>query len=123
MMMVYVLVVFFILTTNMVIRLTLTFLSTAPHGYPAYFDISVHSTTHPSFIFSSTLCVRVPAGKAAKDKKHLAAVEKVGSASCRSVDTLCSEKFVTIADHICGPLKKGQGDKSCEIQVVVKKWL
>jgi len=43
--------------------------------------ISVHSTTQPSFISSSTFCagVAAAAGEVAKDVKHLAAVEKVGS--------------------------------------------
>jgi len=51
------------------------------HGRPAYFDISVRSTTQPSFVSSSASCagVAAAAGEVAKDEKHLAAVEKVGS--------------------------------------------
>ena len=51
------------------------------HGCPAYFDISVCSTTQPSLISSSASCagVAAAAGEVAKDEKHLAAVEKVGS--------------------------------------------
>ena len=39
------------------------------------------NTTQPTFISSSASCARVAAvaGEVAKDKKHLAAVEKVGS--------------------------------------------
>jgi len=51
------------------------------HGHLAYFDISVRSTTQPSFISSSASCagVAAAAGEVAKDKKHLAAVENMGS--------------------------------------------
>jgi len=52
------------------------------HGCPAYFTISVRSTTQPSFISSSASCAGVAAaaaGEVAKNEKHLAAVEKVGS--------------------------------------------
>jgi len=50
-------------------------------GCSAFFDISVCSTTQPSFISSSASCagVAAAAGEVAKDEKHLAAVEKVGS--------------------------------------------
>jgi len=50
------------------------------HGRFAYFDISVHSTTQPAYI-SSTSCagVAAAAGELAKDEKHLAAVEKAGA--------------------------------------------
>ena len=50
------------------------------NGRPAYFDVSVHSTTQPSHISSSASCTGVAAvaGEAAKDAKHLAMVEKVG---------------------------------------------
>jgi len=47
------------------------------HGRPAYFNISVCSTTQPS-LFPPLLHVLV-GGEVAKDKIHLAAVEKVGS--------------------------------------------
>ena len=42
--------------------------------------LSLHSTTQPTFIFSSASCAGVPAvaGEVAKDEKHLAAIEKVG---------------------------------------------
>ena len=51
------------------------------HGRSAYFDISVCSTIQPAFISSSASCagVSATAGEVAKDKKHLAAVEKIGS--------------------------------------------
>jgi len=50
-------------------------------GRSAFFDISVCSTTQPTFISSSASCAGVAAvaGEVAKDEKHLAAVEKVGS--------------------------------------------
>jgi len=48
------------------------------HGRPVYFDISVRSTTLPSFVSSSASCAGVAAAAAAGEK-HLAAVEKVGS--------------------------------------------
>ena len=51
------------------------------HGRPAYFDVSIHCTTQPAFISSCASCAEVAAaaGEVAKDDKHLAAVEKVGS--------------------------------------------
>ena len=51
------------------------------HGHPAYFDVSIHCTTQPAFISSCASCagVAAAAGEVAKDEKHLAAVEKVGS--------------------------------------------
>ena len=51
------------------------------HGRPAYFDVSIRCTTQPTFISSCASCagVAAAAGEVAKDKKHLAAVEKVGS--------------------------------------------
>ena len=54
------------------------------HGRPAYFDVSIRCTTQPAFISSCDSCAGVAAaaaaaGEVAKDKKHLAAVEKVGS--------------------------------------------
>jgi len=52
------------------------------HYHLVYFDISIRNTTQPSFIYSSVSWAGVAAaaaGEAAKDKKHLAAVEKVGS--------------------------------------------
>ena len=51
------------------------------HGRPAYFDVSIRCTTQPAFISSCASCagVAAAAGEVAKDKKHLAAVEKVGS--------------------------------------------
>ena len=50
-------------------------------GRSAFFDISVLSTTQPTLISSSASCAGVAAvaGEVAKDEKHLAAVEKVGS--------------------------------------------
>ena len=50
-------------------------------GRSAFLDISVCSTTQPSFISSSASCagVAVVAGEVAKDERHLAALEKVGS--------------------------------------------
>ena len=50
------------------------------NGRPAYFNVSVRSTTQPSHISSSASCARVAAaaGEVAKDAKHLAMVEKVG---------------------------------------------
>jgi len=54
------------------------FCSDFQHGHTAYFDISIRSTTQPSFI-SSFAGVAAAAGEVAKDEKHLAAVEKVGS--------------------------------------------
>ena len=51
------------------------------HGRPAYFDVSIRCTTQPAFISSCASCAGVvaAAGEVAKDEKHLAAVEKVGS--------------------------------------------
>ena len=51
------------------------------HGRSAYFDVSIHSTTQPAYISSSTSCtgVAAAAGELAKDEKHLAAVVKVGT--------------------------------------------
>ena len=51
------------------------------HGRPAYFNVSIRCTTQPAFISSCASCagVAAAAGEVAKDKKHLAAVEKVGS--------------------------------------------
>jgi len=68
MMTVYALVIFFILVTNMVVWLTSIFLFAL-------------STTQPSFVSSSASCagVAAAAGEVAKDEKHLATVEKVGS--------------------------------------------
>jgi len=42
------------------------------HGHPAYFDLSVHSTTQASHIFSSSSCARVAAvtGELAKNLRH-----------------------------------------------------
>ena len=50
-------------------------------GRPAYFDVSIRSTTQPAYISSSTSCagVAAAAGELAKDEKHLAAVMKVGT--------------------------------------------
>ena len=49
-------------------------------GRPAYFDVSVHSTTQPAHISSSASCtgVAAAAGEVAKDAKHLAIEEKEG---------------------------------------------
>jgi len=50
------------------------------HGCSACFDISVHSTTQPAYISSSSVCAGVAAaaaGELAKDERNLAAVEKV----------------------------------------------
>ena len=51
------------------------------HGRLAYFDVSIHCTTQPAFISFCASCagVTAAAGEIAKDEKHLAAVEKVGS--------------------------------------------
>ena len=51
-----------------------------PHGRPAYFDVSVRSTTQPTHISSSASCagVAAAAGEMDKDAKHLAMVEKAG---------------------------------------------
>jgi len=50
-------------------------------GHSAFFDISVRSTTQPTFISSSASCAGVAAvaGEVSKGKKYLAAVEKFGS--------------------------------------------
>jgi len=50
------------------------------HSRPAYFDVSVRSTTQFSHISSSTSCagVAATAGEVARDVKHLAMVEKAG---------------------------------------------
>ena len=46
------------------------------HGHPAYFDVSVRSTTQPSHIsFSSCAGVAAAAGEIAKDQRHQYAVE------------------------------------------------
>ena len=49
-------------------------------GRPAYFDVSVHSTTQPAHISSSASCagVAAAAGEVAKDAEHFAIVEKAG---------------------------------------------
>jgi len=49
-------------------------------GRPAYFDVSVHSTTQPSHISSSSCSawVAAAAGEVAKDLKHQAVVEEAG---------------------------------------------
>ena len=53
------------------------------HGCPAYFDVSVHSTTQPSHIsFSSCAGVAAAAGELAKDQRHQDAVEEAGCATC-----------------------------------------
>ena len=51
------------------------------HGRPAYFDISIHSTTQSTFISFSASCTGVAAAakEVVKDENHLAAVEKMGS--------------------------------------------
>ena len=72
------------------------------HGHPAYFDISVQSTTQLSFVSSSASRAGVAAGEVAKDEKYLAAVERLFPCSCRniwSMDTLCPENFV----YYCWP--------------------
>ena len=50
-------------------------------GHSAFFNISVCGTTLPTFTSSSASCAGVAAvaGEVTKDKKHLAAMEKVGS--------------------------------------------
>ena len=50
------------------------------HGRPAYFDVSVRSTTQPSHISFSSSCagVAAAAGELAKDQRHQDAVEEVG---------------------------------------------
>ena len=49
-------------------------------GRPAYIDVSVHSTTQPAHVSSSTSCagVAATAGEMAKDAKHLTILEKAG---------------------------------------------
>ena len=74
-------------------------------GRPAYFNVSVHSTTQPAHISSSASCagVAAAAGEVAKDAKHLAIVEKEGG----DFIPLIMESFgiwtpfalVVIADH------------------------
>ena len=49
------------------------------HGHPANFDVSVHSTTQPSHISSSSCAgVAAAAGELAKDQRHQDVVEEVG---------------------------------------------
>ena len=50
------------------------------HGRPAYFDVSVRSTTQPSHISFSSSCagVAAAAGELAKDQRHQDAVEEAG---------------------------------------------
>ena len=49
------------------------------HGRPAYFDVSVRSTTQPSHISFSSSCagVAAAAGELAKDQRHQDAVDRV----------------------------------------------
>ena len=49
-------------------------------GCPAFFDLSVHSTTQPSFISCTSTCagVAAAAGELAKDIRHQDAVEETG---------------------------------------------
>jgi len=49
-------------------------------GRPAFFDLSVCSTTQPSHISSASACagVAAAAGELAKDLRHQDAVEKTG---------------------------------------------
>ena len=50
------------------------------HGHPAYFDVSVHSTTQPSHISFSSSCagVAAAAGELAKDHRHQDVGEEAG---------------------------------------------
>jgi len=50
------------------------------YGRPAFFDISVRSTTQPSYISSASTCagVAAAAGELAKDLRHQVAVEETG---------------------------------------------
>ena len=50
------------------------------HGCPAYFDVSVRSTTQPSYISFSSSCagVAAAAGELAQDQRHQDAVEEAG---------------------------------------------
>ena len=50
------------------------------YGLPAYFDLSVRSTTQPSYISSSSSCAGVAAavGELAKDHRHQDVVEEAG---------------------------------------------
>ena len=49
-------------------------------GHPAYFDLLVHSTTQPFYIFSASICtgVAAAAGELAKEQKHQDAGEEIG---------------------------------------------
>ena len=49
-------------------------------GHAAYFDLSVRSTTQPSYISSASSCagVAAAAGELAKDQRHQDAVEEAG---------------------------------------------
>ena len=61
-------------------RFPIFFILIFQNGLPAYFYVSVRSTTQPSHISSSASCagVAATAGEVATDAKHLAMVEKVG---------------------------------------------
>ena len=50
------------------------------YARPAFFDLSVHSTTQPSYISSDSTCagVAAAAGELAKDLRHQDAVEETG---------------------------------------------
>ena len=74
------------------------------NGRPAYFDVSIHSTTQPAYISSSTSCAGMAAAaeELAKDEKHLAAVMKVGA----DFIPLVVETFGVCMDPICFEILK-----------------
>ena len=75
------------------------------YGHPAYFDVSVYSTTQSSHIFSSCAGVTAAAGELAKGQRHQDAVEEAGCDFVPLVETfgVCSpfslRTIHTIADH------------------------
>jgi len=105
------------------------------HGRPAYFDISICSTTQPAFIPSSASCtgvVAAAAGEVAKDEKHWAAVENVGSdfiplvVECSGVWTPFALKTLrTIADCITphSGVPCNLARKNLLLQLSVALWL
>ena len=92
------------------------------HGRSAYPDISVRSTTQPSFISSSASCastaVAAAAGEVTKDEKHLATMERV------EWTPFALKTFCTIAD--CTTPRSGVPQKVARKnllqQLSVQKW-
>ena len=74
------------------------------HGRPAYFDVSVRSTTQCSHISSSAsgAGVAAAAGEVAKDARHLDIVEKVGGDSIPLV-VECLEYELPLLYQFCIP--------------------